>query len=123
MCGSGASRHTASGGLSPSSKVASLSSRDQGVMFAPSSSRVKMLGNPGTLGLGDLAATPAMVSQVRCTGARVRAGWKFGMLRACDEAMGKAGVGAVGNVISCCSLVLVLPDWQAYVGACMSGAP
>ena len=33
-----------------------------------------MPGNLGMLGLGDVAATPAMVLQVHCTGARVGAG-------------------------------------------------
>ena len=65
MCGSGASIHTMSGGLSPSSKVASLLSRDWGVVLAPSYSRVKMNGNPGILGSSAVAATPAMVLQVR----------------------------------------------------------
>ena len=74
MCGSGAQRHTTSGGLSPSAKVASLFSRNRVVVLAPSSITVKIPGNPGTLGLGVVAATPAMVLQVRCTGARVGAG-------------------------------------------------
>ena len=52
MCGSGASRHTTSVGLYPSGKVASLSSRDQGVVLAPSSRRVKIPSNPGTMGSG-----------------------------------------------------------------------
>ena len=123
MCGSGASIHTTSGGLYPSSKVTSLSSRDWGFVFAPSSSRVKILGNPVTLWSGDLAATPSMVSQVRCTGDRVGAGWKFGVPRACARAVGKAGAGAVGNVIACYSLVPVVPDCQACIGARLSGGP
>ena len=50
-----------SGGLSSSGKVDSLSSRDWGGVFAPSSIRMKMPGNLGVLGLFDVAATPAMV--------------------------------------------------------------
>ena len=73
MCGSGGLRHTTSGGLSPVVKVASLLIRDQGVLLAPSSSSVKTLGNPTMLGSGAGAATPAMVFQVCCTFARVRA--------------------------------------------------
>ena len=113
MCGSGASRHTTSGGLYPSVKVASLSSLNWWVMFAPSSRRAKMPGNPGTLGSGTLAYTPAMVLQVRRTGVRVRAGWKF---FACAGEVRKAGSGAGG------SLVPVVPTWQACFGACLSGA-
>ena len=64
MCGFGALRHTTNGGISPSGKFASLFSRDGGVVLAPSSSRLKMSRNAGTLGLGDVAATLAMVLQV-----------------------------------------------------------
>ena len=55
-----------------------------GGMFAPSSIRVKIPGNPGTLELGSVAATPAMVLQVRCTRASAGEGWKVGVPRACD---------------------------------------
>ena len=98
MCGSEDSRHTTSGGLSPSGKVSSLSSRNREVVFAPFYSRVKMPGNPGTLGSGAVAANPDMVLQVRCTGTRVGAGWKVGVPRACAGAMGKLGAGEGDNV-------------------------
>ena len=42
-----------------------------------------MAGNPGTMGSGSVAATLAMVSQVRCTGVSVGVGWN-----ACAGAMG-----------------------------------
>ena len=123
ICGSGASRHTTSGGLSPSVKVASLSSRNQGVVFAPSSSKVNMPGSLGTLGLGAAAVTPSMVLQVRCTVARVGSGCKVGVPIACDGVVGKTGAGAVGNMIACCSLVPVVPDCWACVGTCLNGDP
>ena len=82
MCGSGDLRHTTSGGLSPSGKVANLLSRYQGVVLSPSPSKVKIPRNPGTLGSGAVAATLDMVSQVRCTSARVGAGCKIGVPRA-----------------------------------------
>ena len=41
-----------------------LSSRNRGVVCAPSSRRAKMPGNPGMLGSSYVAATPAMVVQV-----------------------------------------------------------
>ena len=113
MCGSRASRHTMSGGHSPSGKVASLSSDNRAVMFNPSSIRVKIPGNPGTLGLGAVSATPSMVLQVCFTGDRVGAVWKVGVPRTCDGEVGKAGAGAGGNVIACCILVLVVPAWHA----------
>ena len=84
-----------------------------GGVFAPSSRRAKMPGNPGTLGSGTLAYTPAIVLQVRRTGVRVWAGWNF---FACAGAVRKAGSGAGG------SLVPVVPTWQACFGACLSGA-
>ena len=74
MCGSGASRYTMSGVLSLRGKVASLSSRNQGVVFALYYSRVNMPRNPGTLGLAAEVNNLAMVSQVRCTGVRVGEG-------------------------------------------------
>ena len=122
MCGSGSWRHTTSGGLSPSGKVTSLANRNQGVGLAPSSSRVKIPGNPGTLEAGAMAANPAMVSQVNCTGVRVRVGCKVGVLCACVWAVGKAGDGAGGNVFDPCCLVPAVPAWRACVGACLSGA-
>ena len=72
---------------------ASLSSRNWWVVFAPSSRRAKMPRNPGTLGSGTVAYTPAMVLQVRRTGVRVGAGWKS---FACAGAVGKAGAGRKG---------------------------
>ena len=110
-----------SGGLSSSGKVDSLSSRDWGVVFAPSSIRVKMPGNPGTLGLGAVTTTSSMVLQVRCTGARVGVGCKFGLLRACVWAVGKSGDGAGGNVFYPCCLVPAVPAWRACINARMSG--
>ena len=56
--------------------------------------RVKILGKRGMLGSSAMAATPSMVSQVRCTGARVGAGWKVGVRRACVGKIGKEGEGA-----------------------------
>ena len=100
MCGSVSSRHSTSGGLYPSGKGASISSCDQGVVLALSYRRVKILGKRGTLGSSAVAATLAMVLQVRCTGARVGAGWKVGVPRACVGTMGKAGAGAGGNVVA-----------------------
>ena len=64
MCGSVSLKHITSGGLSPSGNVAILSSRELGVVLAPSSSREKMPGKRGALSSGTVAATPAMVSQV-----------------------------------------------------------
>ena len=82
-----------------------------------------MPGNPGKLGLGAVATTLAMVSQVLCTDVRVRAGWKVGVLRACSRGVGKAEAGAAGKVIACFSLFSVVPAWWACVGACLSGGP
>ena len=76
--------------------------------MAPSSISVKMPGNPGMLGLGAVAATLAMVFQVRCSGARVTEGWKVGVPRAYAEAVGKAGDGAGGYVVTSCCLVPVV---------------
>ena len=73
--------------------------------------------NPGTLGSGSVANTPAMVMQVRCTGARVGVDWKVGVPRACAGAVGMAGDEAGGDLIAPCCLVPVVPDWQACVGA------
>ena len=121
MCGSGSSRHSTSGGLSPSGKVASISSRDQGFVLALSYSRVKILGKQGMLGSSDVAATPAMVSQLRCTGARVGAGWKVGVRRACVGKIGKEGEGAGGNVVAPCCLVPFVPALRACIDSCLSG--
>ena len=120
MCGSGSWRHTTSGGLSLSGKVDIILIRDQGIGLAPSSRRVKMPGNPGTLELGTMAATPDMVSQVRFTGVKVQAGCKVGVPCACVWAVGKAGYGAGGNVFDPCCLVPAVPAWRAYVGALLS---
>ena len=122
MCDSGASSYTTSGGLSLSGKVASLLSRNQGVVFTLSSSRVNMPRNQGTLGSAAVENTPAMVLQVRCTGARVGAGWKIGVPCTCAGVVGKAGDGAGGNMIYPCCLVPVVPAWRACVGARLSGA-
>ena len=125
MYGSGALRHTTSGGLSPSSNVASLSSRYRGVVFALSFSRAKIPGNPGTLGSGDVAATLAMFLQVRCTVVRVGVGWKVDVPRACAGA-------AVLNRLEESSVIRLLleimgavssfgryrPYWASIVGAC-----
>ena len=109
MCGSEALRHTTSGGLYPSVKVASLLSRYPVVVLVLYSRRVKIPGNPGTLGSGAVAATPDMVLQVLCTGARVGAGCKVGVPQACVWAIGKAGAGAGGIVVAPCFLVLDVP--------------
>ena len=78
MCGSVASRRTTSGGLSPSGKVASLSSRGWGVVLDPALRRVNISRNPGMPGSGAMAATLAMVSLVQ-TWAWVVAGGKVGV--------------------------------------------
>ena len=122
MCDSGASSYTTSGGLSLSDKVSSLSSRNQGVVFTLSSSRVNIPRNQGTLGSAAVENTPAMVPQVCCTGARVGVGWKIGVPRACSGAVGKAGAGAGGNFIYPCCLIPVVTNWRACVGARLSGA-
>ena len=44
-----------------------------------------MAGNPGTLGLGAVAGTPAMVSKLQCTGIMGGAGWNI-----CSETVGTA---------------------------------
>ena len=121
MCGSGSWRHTTSGGLSLSGKVDIILIRDQGIGLAPSSRRVKTPGNPGTLELGTMAATPDMVSQVRFTGVKVQAGCKVGVACACVWEVGKAGDGAGGNVFDPCCLVPSVPSWWACIGACLSG--
>ena len=110
------------GGLSPSGKVDSLSSRNQGVVFAPYFSRLKMTGIPKPLGSGSMADTPAMVSQVRCTGVRFGAGCKVGVPCACDGALVMSGSGAGGNVLAPCCMVLIFTAWQAYVGTYLSKA-
>ena len=60
-----------SGGLYPSGKVASLSSRNQGIVLVPSSIMVNITRNPETLGSVAVSANPEMMLQVRCTGARL----------------------------------------------------
>ena len=117
MCGSGASSYTTSGVLSTSGKVAILLTRNRGVVLAPSSSKVKITRNQGTLGSGAMGATPSMVLQVHCTGARVGVGWKVGVPHACAGEVGKAGAGAGGNVVASYCLFPVVPTWRACVGA------
>ena len=73
MCESGAYKKTTSGGLSPRGKVESLSSRAWGFMLDPALMRVKIPRNPGMMGSGAVATTPAMVFLVRLTCARVDA--------------------------------------------------
>ena len=107
--------------LSPSSKFTSLSSCYWEVVMAPSSSRVNIPRNPGTMGSGAVATTPVMVSQVCFTGARFGACWTFGVPHTCAGAVGKAGAGTGGNFGDPC-LVLVVSAWWDCVGACMSGA-
>ena len=112
MCGSGASRHTTSGGLSPSGKVVSLSNPTWGVVLASAMRRVKIPRNSGILGLGAVATTLAMVSLVCLTCARVGAGRKVGVPCAWVGVGGKAGVPSVwdrevGNVGVPCLLVPV----------------
>ena len=121
MCGSGSWRHTTSGGLSHSGKVDILLIRDQRIGLALSSRSVKMPGNPGTLESGTMVATPATMSQMRCTGVRVGVGWKVCVPCACVWAVGKAGDGAGGNVFASCCMVPDVPAWRAYVGALLSG--
>ena len=126
MCGSGAYRQTTSGGLYPSGKVAILLSRAWGVALDPASRRVNITGNLEIMGLGAVAATPAMVSLVCVNCARVGAGSKVGVPHAWVEAGGKAGVlrvwdGEKGNVGVSYLLVLVLTAWRACVCARLGG--
>ena len=69
--------------------------------------------NPEMLGSGAVGATLAMHLQVRCTGVRVRAGWKVVVPRVCSGAVGRARSGAGVNIISCCITIPVVPAWQA----------
>ena len=112
MCGSGAYRQTTSGGLYPSGKVAILLSRAWGVTLEPASRRVNITGNLEIMGLGAVAATPAMVLLVHVTCDRIGAGRKVGVPCAWVGAGGKAGVPSVwdrevGNVGVPCLLVPV----------------
>ena len=91
-------------------------------MLAPSSSRVKIPGNPGILGSGAVAASPDRVSQVRYTCERFGSGWRFGFPHACDGVMGKVGSGEGGNLVDPCCLVPIMPTCRACVGACLIGA-
>ena len=59
--------------------------------------------------------------QVRCTGARVEAGWKVDVPRACIWAVGKAGDGVGENVFAPYCLVPAVPAWQTSVGDRLSG--
>ena len=117
MCGSGASRHTTSGGLSPRGKVASLSSREWGVVCDPSYSRAKMPGNPGTLGLGTVEYTLAMILQMICTSVSAGAGWNVSA-----GAVGTAGFWAGGNAALLCGVPFA-PAWRACVGARLRASP
>ena len=114
MCEPEVSRQTTIGGLSPSDKVASLLSRDWGVMCAPALRRVKIPRNPEILRLGAVSAYLVKVSLMKM--------W------ACDGTGGKVGVlivwvRAVGKVGFPCLLgVLISPAWRACIGACLSGA-
>ena len=76
-----------------------------------------MHGNLGTLGLGAVADTPAMVSQMRCTGVSTGSGWNVSV-----GAVGTAGVWAGGNA-AVLRGVLVAPAWRSCVGARLSAAP
>ena len=70
--------------------------------------------NPGTLGSVVVAAAPAMVSQMKCTGVNAGAGCNVSA-----GVMGMVGVEAGGNA----SLILgvpVAPAWRACVGARLS---
>ena len=100
MCGYGSLRHRTSGGLSPSGKVASLLIRNPWVVLDLSSSMVKITGKRGTLGSSYVAANLAMVLHVRCTGARVGAGWKVGLPQTCVGTVGKTWRACVGNHLS-----------------------
>ena len=66
-----------------------------------------MAGNPGTLGLGAVVDTPAMVSHMKFTSVSDRVGWNF-----CSVSVGTAGVGAGGNIILACCFPVV-PAWKA----------
>ena len=95
-------------------------------MLAQALRRVNIPRNPGLLGLGAVAAKPAMVLLVRVTCARVGACRKLGVPLAWFGAGGKAGFmivwdGTGGNVGVPCILVPVYPTWHACVGACLSG--
>ena len=99
MCVYGALRNTTSGGLSSSGKVASISIRNWGLCSPRLLAGLSMPGGLGTLGSGAVAAIPAMMLQVRCIGASW-ADWEVVVLRACAEAVGKAGAGTGGNVFA-----------------------
>ena len=90
-----------SGDLSPSGKLTSLSSRDQGAVLAPSFSRVKMPGNTGTLGSVAVAAT--WLWCCRC------AALVQGLVR--------------GGRLACCALVMVrwLMHWMGQEGSIVLG--
>ena len=97
VCSSGASRQTTSGGLSPSGKVASLYIRAWGVVLAQAMRRKTIPSNPGILGLGALASTPAMVSLVRVTCARFGASRRVGVPRAWVGEGGGSGPDSLGR--------------------------
>ena len=109
MCGSGASRQTTSGGLSPNGKVSRRSSRNWGFVFAPASRRMKTLVNLAMLRLGAVSATLATVLLVAVVFSR---GWRAW-----------TRVGAGGRVRFTRPLsVRVGSSWRACVGYCRSGA-
>ena len=72
-----------------------------------------MEGKRVTLGLGAVAATPAMVLQVQCTGVSAGAGWNV-----CAGAVGTAGAGEGGN-IPVVYRVPVASAWRDCIGTCL----
>ena len=90
--------------------------------MAPALIRVKTPRNPGMPGSGAVAATLAMVSQVRCTFERDGVGWKVGVPHAWVGAVRKAWVGLEGNMGAPWRLFPVMSAWRACVGAHLRGA-
>ena len=80
-------------------------------MRPPYSRRTKIPRNPGTLESGAVASTPAIVSQMRCTGVSTGAGWNV-----CVGKVGTSRVGVVGNVPLIIG-VPVAPAWKACISA------
>ena len=62
--------------------------------MAPSYWRVKTFRNPGMMGLGSVATTPAIVLQVRCTCVRVR---RYGRLGCRAFVLGRWGSQVLGR--------------------------
>ena len=115
-------RQSASGGLTPSSKVERILRRAWGFMLAPASRRVNISGNPGMLESGAVAATLAMVLLVYVTCASFGTDRKVGVPHVWVGVGGEAGVSSVwygsrGNIWFPCRLVPVGIAWRAYVGA------